>query len=207
MASNAMGAPQHREREVRREANVPAGASYVPGAAAVSPARNSVQWGPIWGGLISMFAIFMLLETLATGLGLVTTSNGGLSAWVTGIVALIAFFVGGWVAQATSVIRGPRAGVLNGLMVWALGIVLAIGLSLFGLSALFGAIGNIVGSFFAAGHTLGNLPTPPAGAVASNAQAAGWGAFFTLLLTAIVAAIGGWVGDLSGPIGWTRSPQ
>lgn len=206
MASNTMGAPEYREREVRREAT-PAGASFVPGAAAVSPARNSVQWGPIWGGLISTFAIFMLLETFATGIGLVTTSNGGLSAWVTGIVALIAFFVGGWVAQATSVIRGPRAGLLNGLMVWALGIVLAIGLSLFGLSALFGAIGNIVGQFFAAGHTIGSLPTPAAGAVASNAQAAGWGAFFTLLLTAIVAGIGGWVGDLTGPIGWTRSPQ
>lgn len=206
MASNAAGAPEYREREVRREA-VPTGASYVPGAAAVSSARNTVQWGPVWGGLIATFAVFMLLETLATGIGLVTTNNGGLSAWITGIVALIAFFVGGWVAQVTSVVRGPRAGVLNGMMVWALGVVLAIGLSLFGLSALFGAIGNVIGQFFAAGHTIGNVSTPSASAVASGTQAAGWGAFFTLLVTAIVAAIGGWVGDLMGPIGWTRSPQ
>lgn len=206
MASNAMGAPEYREREVRRDAG-PAGAAFVPGTAAVSPARNTVQWGPIWGGLISMFAIFMLLETLATGIGLVSTTNGGLSAWITGLVALISFFIGGWVAQATSSVRGPRAGLLNGLMVWALGTVLVLALSLFGLSALFGALGSVVGSFFAAGHTIGNLPTPTAGAVASNAQAAGWGAFLTLLLTAIVAAIGGWVGDLTGPIGWTRSPQ
>lgn len=207
MASNAMGAPEYRERDVRREANVPGGAAYVPASTAVSSARNAVQWGPIWAGLITMFAIYMLLETLATGIGLVTITNGGLSAWITGLVALIAFFVGGWVAQATSVVRGPRAGVLNGLMVWALGTVLVLGLSLFGLSALFGTLGSVVVNFFAAGHTIGNLPTPSIGVVVSNAQTTGWGAFLTLLLTAIVAAIGGWVGDLAGPIGWTRSPQ
>jgi hypothetical protein len=161
----------------------------------------------VWGGLIGTFAVFMLLETLATGLGLVTTTNGGTSAWATGIVALIAFFVGGWISQVSSVVRGAGAGVLNGLMVWALGSVLVIGLSLFGLSALFGAIGSVVGQFFAAGHTIGNLPAVEPGSVASSASAAGWGAFFTLLLTAIVAAIGGWVGDRTGPIGWTRSPE
>lgn len=206
MASNAMGAPEYREREVRREAT-PMGAAYVPGTAAVSPARNAAQWGSIWADLISMFAIFMLLETLATGIGLVSNANGGLSAWITGLVALIAFFVGGWVSGVASVVRGPRAGVLNGLMVWALGTVLVLGLSLFGLSALFGALGSIVGSFFAAGHTIGNLPTLAPGTVISGARAAAWGAFLTLLLTAIVAAIGGWVGDLTGPVGWTRNPE
>lgn len=205
MASGAAGAPEYQEREVRREVTPPPAAGAVQtSAAAVTPARNAVQWGPVWAGLIGTFAIFMLLETLAAGIGLVTTNDSGTGAWVTGIVALIAFFVGGWIAQVTSVVRGSQAGILNGLMVWALGTVLFFLLSLFGLSALFGAIGSVVSQFFAVSRTIGNVTTV---VVATNASAAGWGAFFTLLLTAILAAIGGWVGDRMGPIGWTRSPE
>lgn len=205
MASGAAGAPEYQEREVRREVTPPPASGAVQtSAAAVTPARNAVQWGPVWAGLIGTFAIFMLLETLAAGIGLVTTNDSGTGAWVTGIVALIAFFVGGWIAQVTSVVRGSQAGILNGLMVWALGTVLFFLLSLFGLSALFGAIGSVVSQFFAVSRTIGNVTTV---VVATNASAAGWGAFFTLLLTAILAAIGGWVGDRMGPIGWTRNPQ
>ena len=88
MASGAAGTPEYQEREVRREAMPPpaAGAVQTP-AAVVTPARNTVQWGPVWVGLISTFAVFMLLETLAAGIGLVTTTEGGTSAWITGIVA------------------------------------------------------------------------------------------------------------------------
>lgn len=215
MASSALGTPEgreaRREREIRRDAapGTGAGAPQVVQATDVIAPRDRVRWGPIWGGIIATFAVFLLLETLAAGIGLVSPSNGGASAWTTGIVALIAFFVGGWVAEATSAVRGAGAGTLNGLMVWALGITLSLLLSLFGLSTLFGALGNVVGQFFAAGHTIalpGGVGTPSPSTVSSSAQAAGWGAFFTLLLSAIASAVGGWLGSRGKPIGYIGRP-
>jgi cation transport ATPase len=210
MASSAMGTPE--EREVRREAPRDAtttGSAYGTAATSGAAARNSVQWGPVWGGLIASFAIFLLLETFAVGVGLVTADNTGASAWTTGVIALIAFFVGGWIAQAVSVVRGPVIGLVNGLMVWALGTALAIGLSLFGLSTLFGAVGTLVGQFFATGHTIGNVASnlPAVSNITSQVQNAGWGSFFTLLLTAIAAAVGGWFGNMTGLLGRSRGAE
>ncbi len=216
MASNAMGTPEQREarrdRAMAREgmSGMRAGAPEVVQTTDVVAPRDRVRWGPIWGGLVATFAAFLLLETLAAGLGLVTPSNGGMSAWTTGIIALVAFFVGGWVAEATSAVRGAGAGALNGLMVWALGITLFLLLSLFGLSTLFGALGNVIGQFFAAGHTIslpGGVNTPTTSSVANTTQAAAWGAFFTLLISAIAAALGGWLASRGKPIGYVGRPM
>jgi len=157
--------------------------------------EDRIRWGPIWGGLIATFATFLLLETLATGIGLISPTNGAVSAWTSGIVALLAFFVGGWMAEATSAVRGVSEGLVNGLMVWALGITLFVVLSLIGLGALFGAIGSLVGQFFAPGHVV-VAPT------ATDTRGAGWGAFFTLLASALAAGLGGWLGASMFPVGF-----
>ncbi len=221
MAGNTMDAPQFREREVRepvrgsvrREMPPEAPAMTSPAVApatAVVPARDRVRWGPIWAGLIATLASFLVLESLALGLGLLTstTTGGGVSAanpWVSGIALLIAFFIGGWVAEATSAVRGAGAGILNGLMVWGLGTTLFLLLSVAGLGTLFGALGNVIGQFLAANGGAGINPgnvNVNGSQVTQITQAAGWGAFITLVLTAILAALGGLVASRGRAIGW-----
>lgn len=186
--------------------NTPPGTGeFVQSTTMVAP-RDRVRWGPIWAGLMTALTTFLLLELLAYGIGLVginTAGGGQTNAWVSAIIGLIAFFLGGWVAEASSSARGTGAGLLNGFLVWALGTTLILAFSVFGLSSLFGAVGNAVGQFLASG---GNINVPNVGNVnttqiANTTQAAALGGFISLLLAAIASALGGWLGSRGSPIG------
>lgn len=155
--------------------------------------RGLVHWGAVWAGLLAALLTFLILETLAVGLGLFTpTSTTTANVWVTAIIALIAFFVGGLVSGLTSAARNPLIGVINGLAVWGLGTALILLLSLVGLSSLFGALGSIVGQFAGAGRA---LPIPPVtgGGVAEAARTGAWASFISLILSGVLAAVGGWL--------------
>ncbi|HEX8035838.1 MAG TPA: hypothetical protein VF510_18425 [Ktedonobacterales bacterium] len=157
---------------------------------------------------MTTFTSFLLLELLAYGLGLLTnngtngTGASGASPWVTAIIGLIAFFLGGYIAERTSAVRGNDAGMLNGFMVWALATTLIFALSVLGLSTLFGALGNVAGQFVAAGRSVtpGNVNVNPADIAAATRNAA-WGAFISLLLSAIAAAAGGILGGQGRSLG------
>jgi hypothetical protein len=174
--------------------------------------RDSARWGPIWAGLITAITTFLLLELLAFGLGILTPNfapgaDPTASAWVSAIIGLIAFFTGGSVAGMTSSVRGAATGLLNGFLVWALGTVLILVLSVFGLGQIFGALGNVVGQL---GILQGGLSVPgvnlpenvnPQQYVDALRNGA-LGAFFGLLVSAVACALGGFLGGRSGePIG------
>lgn len=167
--------------------------------------RDRVRWGPIWAGLITALTTFLVLELLMYSLGLLTIdiNPGGGNAtgpWVTALVGLLAFFAGGWVAGATSAIRGSSVGLLNGFLVWGLGTVLILALSSFGLGSLFGALGNVVSRFLLVGRSDPNLLGDPA-QIAGFIRNASWWAFVSLALAALASALGGWTGIKSGPLG------
>lgn len=150
----------------------------------------------------------MLLELLAFGLGLLTPSivpgqDNTASAWVSGVIGLIAFFTGGSVAGMTSAVRGTATGLLNGFLVWALGTVLILALSALGLGQVFGALGNLVGQF---SLLQGALSVPNANVdpqqILGALRTAALVGFFSLLVSAIASAIGGWLGGRTNhPIG------
>jgi hypothetical protein len=74
-----------------------------------------------------------------------------------------------------------------------------------GLGTLFGALGNVIGQFLAANGSAGINPgnvNVNGSQVTQITQAAGWGAFITLVLTAILAALGGLVASRGRAIGW-----
>jgi hypothetical protein len=220
MDSNTMNAPQGYARE-RRDDRVtrpaapqpqptrPIGMTGTPAApeemvqtTQVLAPQDRVRWGPIWAGLLTALTTFLLLELLAYGLGLLTSNdNGAVSAsgaapWVSGALGLIAFFLGGYIAERAAVARGGSAGLLNGFLVWALGTGLILLLSVVGLGSLFGALGNVIGQFLAAGHSVsGSSPNVNPGQVAQVTQSAALGAFFSLLLSAAAAALGGLLGS------------
>ena len=177
--------------------------------------RDSARWGPIWAGLVTAITTFLLLELLAFGLGLLTPNiapgqDNTASAWVSGIIGLIAFFTGGSVAGMTSAVRGTATGLLNGFLVWALGTVLILALSALGLGQIFGALGNVVGQlglFGAGGANMpDNLPNPNIDPqqLLSTVRSAALVGFFSLVVSAIASALGGWLGGRTDhPIGRT----
>lgn len=201
--------PQQFDRDTipRRDlAGQPANTGYPYGATtpAATPVvadatglRDRVGWGPIWAGLITTLPVFLILELLAYGIGLGLTS-GGVNAWVTGILVLIAFFIGGWVAGRTSGVRGSSAGLVTGFLVWGLGVTLILALSLFGAGQLFGVLGRVLtsGSQFNPGAS-GINPSD----VASQFRTVAWGGFLSLIVSAIAAMLGSWLGALGRPLG------
>ena len=165
----------------------------------IGTGRDRVRWGPIWAGLLMAIATFVVLSTIAVGVGAHTVSSGadtsdaGLAgAIVTGVIGLIAFLVGGFVASRTAAVVGRGYGALNGLLVWALGLALILGLAAMGLGSLFGASGDL----FAQYRDLG-APQPEGvdpNAVAEGIRNSSLGAAIGMLLPAIAAAIGGLIG-------------
>lgn len=172
--------------------------------------KDRVRWGPVWAGLLTALTLFLVLELLAYGLGLLTTttSTGNVTAsdaspWISGILGLIAFFVGGFIAERSSAARGSGAGLLNGFMVWALGTTLILLLSTLGLGALFGALGSAIGQVIASGS---QVSLPNSGGVNPNrvseiSQSVALGAFASLVLSAIAAALGGLLGSIGSATG------
>jgi len=178
---------------------------------------NLAQWGPIWSGLLTALTVFLVLEMFLYwigALGVVPGPNGTVASapsngWVSAIVAIISFFVGGWVATSSSAVRGSGSGTLNGFLVWALGIALITLLSMAGLGAIFGAAGNAVGQVMASGHNAAAAAAPavkvdPRQVIAATRDAAGWG-FLFFILSAIAAAFGGMMGERSGPMSPTKT--
>lgn len=181
-----------------------AGGGQGRGSEELAPARrDSVRWGPIWAGLITALTTFLLLQLFAIGIGLVDVGPGsdGGGGWVPALIGLIAFFVGGLVAGLTSAIRGPGPGLLNGFMVWALGTVLILLLSVLGLGQLFGALGNVAGQVNP-DALAGAAPNVSPREAESALRAGAIGAFFGLLFSALASMLGGLLGGRGpDPIG------
>ncbi len=130
--------------------------SYAPNPAAqigvgenVLTVRNRIQWGPIVGGVVAAIASFLLLSILGIALGASVLGpenpNQELGTWaaIWGAFSIIAaFFIGGWIAARTAAVDGSFAGLMNGLLVGAAGLLFVIWLSASGLGNLFGMLGS-----------------------------------------------------------------
>lgn len=182
-------------------------------AQTVEPGRpwDAVRWGPVWAGLLTTLGVFLVLELLAYGIGLLTATNSdgsvsasGASPWITGALGLIAFFMGGYIAERSAAARGGGAGLLNGFMVWALGTGLILVLSLMGLGSLFGALGNAIGGMLASGGQISGPGNVSGNRVAELSQNVALGAFLSLVLSAIAAALGGLLGSIGRATGHLR---
>ncbi len=185
----------------------PAPAPVVTQHTNVAAPRDRLRWGPIWGGLLATITTFLVLELLMYGFGWLTIDFTGRDAtdtsdaWVSTLMALIAFFIGGWVAQATSSVRGTDAGLLNGFMVWALATTLILLFSALGLGLAFGPVGSVLNQFNIIGR--GDLPAvDPAAIERAFRNTTLWSVLF-LIVSAGAAAAGGWLGDTKpdDPIG------
>jgi hypothetical protein len=112
--------------------------------------RDRIRWGPVWAGLIVTLATVILLQLALIGSGAYEADfaegvNEG--ALLSGLVALIAFFLGGLVAGASAFWRDVVNGALHGIVVWGLAVVGLILLSIVGGGFAAGAVGNVAEQF------------------------------------------------------------
>lgn len=147
-------------------------------ALAEAAVTDRVHWGPVWTGVLGALAIFALLEMLVTAFGWLSLSgaSNASSIWWSAIIGIIAFFAGGVIAQATTVGRDTGNGLMNGFAVWALGTALLLVIAVLTVGA---AIGRGVST----------------ATLRANSQTVAIGGFIFLLVAAIVALLGGYLGD------------
>lgn len=114
--------------------------------------RDLVRWGPIWAGLLIALAIQVVLGAIGLAVALsaydVNSANyadqvaNTLSIW-SAISALVALFVGGYIAGRMAAVLGLRNGFIQGTVVWALALFLGVVLSALGVAGLLGGALNI----------------------------------------------------------------
>ena len=183
--------------------------------------RDRVHWGSVLAGLVVAVSTQTLLSLLGIASGL-TQINTGSTNWLdasaanfsqfmmiwSAVTALIAFFLGGYVASHTAAVFSRSWGALNGAMVFLIAIPLTLWMATSGLGALFGSLGNFAAMLniepAQIQQTLDNVTSPgqalanvspqdreQAAAVARNAAAGVLGA---MLLGLIASALGGLLG-------------
>ena len=164
--------------------------------------RDAVRWGPIVAGLLTALGSFLLfmLFLLAIGAATVRAAPVGGDAAEAGVltaaVALLAFFLGGFVAGGTAGVTGRGAGSINGFLVWALGVLLILVLSAFGVGQLFGGAGELFAQYRALGSPQPGGVDPET--VAASVRAAAVPGFLSLALPAAAATLGGFLGARDG---------
>jgi hypothetical protein len=164
------------------------------------------RWGPIWAGLLTAIGIFVLLTLLAVALGLQAAPGteeledmGFVAVLVTSVIALVAFFVGGFIATWTSGVSDAGRSLVNGFLVWALWLVALAVISAFGIGTIAGAMGQLFGEIAAPSAEV------EVEELVDMLRTSSWQSFLALALTALAAALGGVVGareDLRGA--WMR---
>jgi hypothetical protein len=164
--------------------------------------RDRVRWGPIWAGAAVVLTTFIVLQLLFFALGWLDLGfDGGDGAGVTagivtGVLALIAFFVGGLTAGASMMWRKAGDGMLHGVLVWALSVLGILALALIGGSALLGPLAGFASQAPDAAQAAQNVDT--AQALDAARDTAGWTAL-GLGAAAAAATIGGIAGSKIWP--------
>jgi hypothetical protein len=119
-------------------------------------AFRRVSWGAVFAGMFIAIVTQVLLSLLGFGIGLGTVNIGqetaesakglglGLAIWWV-VSALIALFLGGWVAGRLAGIPRRGDGMLHGLVAWAVTTFLSLYLVTTAAGALVGGALNVVG--------------------------------------------------------------
>jgi len=159
-----------------------------------TPSGARVRGGPVWSGFAVAFATWLLLQLAIFALNLgdltssVTGSGGTAGLWWSGVAAVVALFVGGLVAGASSEWDGISTGILQGIVVWSMVVVALIVLSGIGVGVGFGVVGDLLNTLRGLGS--GQVDT----SLAATAQDAASGAVLALGVTVVAAALGGAAG-------------
>lgn len=188
-------------REPLRE--TPATVRYEAPAVQAVWAIDRVRWGPVLAGMVATVATLVLLNVLGLAIGLTVMDRGNpddtnletAAAIWSGAASLIAFFVGGWIAgrsAARSTATSNSPGLINGLMVWASVLVILL------ILTSVGAAQFLTDQLTTGFDAIRGLSTASSGTLDSLMQQA-WGTVAALVLTLILAILGGIFGYAGQP--------
>lgn len=164
--------------------------------------KDRVRWGPIMAGLLTTIATMLVLTVLGLAIGISAFEPGntdglGTAAGIWGAIsAIIAFFVGGWVAAKTAAVGGDGSGLLNGLMVGVTALALILWLTGSGLGNLLGTVGSNLGDIANIVQDQGSQQDAQQALNDSygEAERGAWGTLIGLLLALGASAFGGLLG-------------
>ena len=98
--------------------------------------HDRIRWGAVWTGVLTTLSIYIVLQLLFFALGWldlgVNGADGTTRAIVSGVLALIAFFLGGAAAGASALWHRANDGMVNGVVTWAVTVIALLGIALVG---------------------------------------------------------------------------
>jgi hypothetical protein len=158
--------------------------------------RDRIRWGPVWTGALTTLSTYVVLQLLffALGwldLGFAGGGNSTVRAVVSGALGLVAFFLGGAAAGASSLWHRANDGMANGVVSWAVTVTALLALALIGGGALLGSLADVATQFVDLRNAGSGVDIARAAETARDT--AGWAAL-GLGLSMVASAIGGSIG-------------
>lgn len=169
--------------------------------------HDRIRWGAVWTGALTTLSIYIVLQLLFFALGWLDLGNEGSGltrAIVSGVLALLAFFLGGMAAGASALWHRANDGMVNGVVTWAATVVTLLGLALIGGGALLGSLADTATQFVdlrSAGQGVDIAEATRTARDSAGATALGLG------LSMVAAALGGLVGAKLWPGHGDRDAQ
>jgi putative membrane protein (TIGR04086 family) len=156
--------------------------------------RALIHWGSVFAGAVWALAVTVLLSALwlALGYGSEIEAVQDNIEWFLAGSAMVALFVGGYLAGWLPGIRGWGPGVISGMTVWGLiltvSLLIGVPTVLGGAAALLDNAGGVARVTGTGGQSL---------APGNDADPGLWAGFFTALIGFVLAAAGGAIGGAS----------
>jgi hypothetical protein len=140
-----------------------------------------ISWSSIVAGMLVAFGLFVLFSAIGTAAGLEAAENPRfgpeVGAIITGVLAVVAFIVGGFVAAWTADVDEPDSAIMHGFLVWALFVVFTAAVLSLGAGTALGSLG-------------GGLGTPDVDVSPDEASDATWAAVFALTIALASTILG-----------------
>jgi hypothetical protein len=156
--------------------------------------HDRIRWGAVWTGALTTLSVYLTLQLLFFALGWLDLADGGSGttrAIVSGVLALVAFFLGGVAAGASALWHRANDGMVNGVVSWAVTVVTLLALALIGGGALLGSLADTATQFVdlrAAGEGVDVTEATRTARDTAGVTALGLG------LSMVAAALGGSIG-------------
>jgi hypothetical protein len=155
-------------------------------------ARPHVDWGAIWIGVFTFFAIWSVFGLLGTAIFSsaanpnaarpITGMGVGMSIWAI-VLTIIAMYVAGRETGRVAAVGNRHDGLIHGM-------------AMFGLSVVAALLIVVLGGSVTTAGTVGTAPSPYLLHVTSGL---GWAGFISLFL--------GWLAAMGGAAGAQRKPE
>lgn len=144
----------------------------------ITTTMPAISWGAVFGGATIGATLFLTLSVLWFAIASPVAGFRTALPWIEAASAVVALFIAGWLAGWMSGVPGVTAGLANGLTVW-------------GLFALTSTFVGTPGVMRVTGVDVASTTVAPVFAIADPVL---WAAFWSLLIGAAAAGVGGVMG-------------